>query len=263
MEYEWYHWAITIVGGFVAGIINTLAGNGSAITLTILSEVLGLPGNLANGTNRVGVFLQGTGSSYGFWRNGKLRLDTSDWRIILPCFIGAMFGVYTAINVSSDQFRQVFRFFMVVMIFVVLVKPSRWLKPEAEGKPIAYPILLPLLLVLGFYGGFIQMGMGIFFLAITVLGAKIDLLRSNALKAVVIALYTLPVMLIFWYQGLIAWKVGLVLATAQMIGGVVTANIASNHPQANLWAYRILVFVLILATLHLFGVFKYLILQVG
>ncbi len=41
---EWYHYAIAIAGGVVAGAINTLAGNGSAITLSILTEVMGLPG---------------------------------------------------------------------------------------------------------------------------------------------------------------------------------------------------------------------------
>jgi uncharacterized membrane protein YfcA len=54
MDLHWYHYAIAIIGSAVAGSINTLAGNGSAITLTILTELLGLPGNMANGTNRVG-----------------------------------------------------------------------------------------------------------------------------------------------------------------------------------------------------------------
>ena len=41
MELEWYHYGIAIFGGFAAGVINTLAGSGSAITLTILTELLG------------------------------------------------------------------------------------------------------------------------------------------------------------------------------------------------------------------------------
>ena len=52
MELEYYHYIIAIVGSALAGAINTLAGNGSAITLTILTELLGLPGNMANGTNK-------------------------------------------------------------------------------------------------------------------------------------------------------------------------------------------------------------------
>ena len=58
MQLEWYHYLIAILGSALAGSINTLAGNGSAITLTILTEPIGLPGNLANGTNRIGIFTQ-------------------------------------------------------------------------------------------------------------------------------------------------------------------------------------------------------------
>ena len=50
-----FQYVIVISGGILAGIINTLAGNGSAITLTILSEMMGLPGNIANATNRIGI----------------------------------------------------------------------------------------------------------------------------------------------------------------------------------------------------------------
>lgn len=39
-----YEIFIAITGGFLAGVINTFAGNGSTITLGILTEVLGLSG---------------------------------------------------------------------------------------------------------------------------------------------------------------------------------------------------------------------------
>ena len=35
-----FQYTVIIIGGILAGIINTLAGNGSAITLTILSEIM-------------------------------------------------------------------------------------------------------------------------------------------------------------------------------------------------------------------------------
>ena len=57
MSHEWYVYVIAFIGALIAGSVNTLAGNGSAITLSILTELLGLPGNLANGTNRIGVLL--------------------------------------------------------------------------------------------------------------------------------------------------------------------------------------------------------------
>ncbi len=48
---------ILLVTGLLAGIINTLAGGGSNLTLPALM-MMGLPADVANATNRVGVFLQ-------------------------------------------------------------------------------------------------------------------------------------------------------------------------------------------------------------
>ena len=63
-----FQYTVIIIGGILAGIINTLAGNGSAITLTILSEMMGLPGNIANATNRIGIVGQSFTSFVVFQR---------------------------------------------------------------------------------------------------------------------------------------------------------------------------------------------------
>ncbi|MFT4972598.1 MAG: putative membrane protein YfcA, partial [Saprospiraceae bacterium] len=85
---ELHLYFIAIFGGLVAGCINTLAGNGSAITLTILTEVLGLPGNVANGTNRLGVMAQSSAATFAFYNNGKIDWERSKLYVILTT-IGA------------------------------------------------------------------------------------------------------------------------------------------------------------------------------
>ena len=54
---EWYLYVAVIVAGFLCGFINTLAGSGSLVTLPLLIFI-GLPANIANGTNRVAILLQ-------------------------------------------------------------------------------------------------------------------------------------------------------------------------------------------------------------
>jgi len=58
-----------VAGGFAAGVINTLAGGGSLITVGLL-VFLGLPGTLANGTNRIGVLVQNLTSAWRFRAEG-------------------------------------------------------------------------------------------------------------------------------------------------------------------------------------------------
>ena len=54
-----------VVSGIIVGIINTLAGGGAIITMTLFT-VLGLPIGVANGTNRIAVVLQNLTSSLTF-----------------------------------------------------------------------------------------------------------------------------------------------------------------------------------------------------
>ncbi|HCK74886.1 MAG TPA: hypothetical protein DHW19_07980, partial [Acidimicrobiaceae bacterium] len=51
--------ALLVIGaGFIAGVVNAMAGGGSLLTVGLLNVVVGLPGLVANGTNRVGVLVQ-------------------------------------------------------------------------------------------------------------------------------------------------------------------------------------------------------------
>ena len=251
---ELWQYLVAIFGGALAGVINTLAGSGSAITLTILTEILGLPGNMANGTNRVGVLTQSIASSLSFYKNGKLNIKKSQ-AYIITTVIGAISGVFVAVYVSNEQFKFVFKILMVFMLVVILVKPSRWLIETVQDEKPNMLVVIPAFLALGFYGGFIQMGMGVFFLAAMVLIAKYSIIDTNAVKAFVVAVYTIVVIAIFQYHGLIDWKIGAILAIGQTAGGWYTAQFASKYPSANLWAYRLLVLIVILAILKLFGLF--------
>lgn len=243
---------IAIIGAFIAGVINTLAGNGSAITLTILTEMLGLPGNVANATNRVGIATQSIVGSWAFYRNDRLDLGKSGFYITLTV-IGSLLGIYAAIVVSSEAFMAVFRYLLVVMLFVILVKPSRWLRADTDARKLPLWVSIPVFLAMGFYGGFIQMGMGIFFLAAMVLVARYNLIDSNAVKGVVVAIYTTLAVVIFAWKGLVDWKIGGLMAIGQMAGGYLTARFAATDPRASKWAYRILVVVVIAAVVHTFG----------
>ncbi len=256
MQLEWYHYLIAILGSALAGSVNTLAGNGSAVTLTILTELLGLPGNLANGTNRIGIFTQSAAGAFAFYRNGKLKLGRS-WLPITLNILGAIAGVIVAVNVSNEEFKSVFRFLMVAMLFVILVKPKRWLRETDLGRKPNLWIAVPLYLALGFYGGFIQMGMGVFFLAVMVLFAHYSLIDANAVKLFVVGAYTFLVILIFQSQGLIDWKIGLIMAAGQTVGGYFTAHYASLYKEANIWAHRLLIVVVILAIIKLFNLHQY------
>src|SRR5262245_59383493 len=90
--------AVPVIG-IVAGFINTLAGSGSLLTLPILI-LLGLPANVANGTNRVGVTMQNIASVATFRRHGALPLAGS-WQLIMPSVAGGIVGAMLAVDLDE------------------------------------------------------------------------------------------------------------------------------------------------------------------
>jgi len=242
---------LAILGGFIAGFINMLAGSGSIITLSILTELLGLPGNVANATNRVGVLAQTYIGTYTFQKHGKLKIAAGS-PYLWPLLAGAFVGIYLATIVSNEQFLVVFKVLMIVMLFVVLVKPQRWLAQKTELKKTNYWLVIPFFFLLGIYAGFIQMGMGVFFLAAMVLGAKFELMEANALKIFAVAILTTIALAVFAWKGMVDWKVGGLVAIGQGAGGWAGGYYGSKYASASIWAYRILVFVVIGVLIKLF-----------
>lgn len=251
-----YEIVLAIVGGFAAGCINTLAGNGSVITLGFLTEIVGLPGNVANGTNRIGIITQGASSLEAFFRHKKVPLKQS-WKYLIWGFAGAIIGTLVAIQITPRGFELVFKYLMLFLLVFILINKNQTdfkLIPELTLTPRVY---IPVFFAFGFYGGFIQMGMGIFLLAFMVWIMKFPIVEANALKIIMVTSYTFIALPIFHFAGLVNWKIGLTIALGQGFGGWLTANWASKLPNAGTWAYRFLVAIMIFTLLKLFGVFQY------
>lgn len=246
----WYVYVLAILGGAAAGFINTLAGSGSLITLPILI-FLGLPATVANGTNRVGVLLQTIVGTVGFQRRHVL-----DWRAALilavPATVGSTLGARIAVEVDEETMRIVIGVIMVIMLGVIILRPQRWLEgsPEATlGRPGLPQIVI--FFLIGIYGGFIQAGVGIFLLAGLVLGAGFDLVRANAIKGVIIMIFTVSALAVFVLNGQVEWALGLLLAIGQMLGAWIGANFAVD--QGAVWVRRILIVVVAISAAHLLG----------
>ena len=254
---DWWIIVVGFFGGLVAGGMNTLAGFGSIITLSILMELIGLPANVANGTNRLNTVFAGITSTLTFYKNGKLNASKGKWYLITTC-IGAMIGVYLALIVSNEQFKIIFKYLIVILFFVLLLNPKKLLREYTEDYDLPLYILIPVFLVIGIYGGFIQMGMGVVFIVSIVLLGRYNLVEGNALKSFIVLAYSIIALLIFWWNGLVDIKAGIAITLGQMLGGWLTAKFASENEKANLWAYRVLLSIIILVISYYFGIFDFL-----
>ncbi len=250
---DWYLYPAVIAAGFACGFINTLAGSGSLITLPLLI-FLGLPATVANGTNRVAILLQNIVGVRGFQSHGLLDLRQALW-LAGPAALGAIVGARIAVDLNETTMQRAIGVIMVIMLFVMLVNPKRWLQGRG-GEVRERPGLaeMGLFFLIGIYGGFIQAGVGIFLLAGLVLGAGFDLVRANAIKVLIILIFTVPALIVFLLNDQVSWGIGLILATGNMMGAWAGTQFASR-PGAAVWVHRILVAVVVVSSAKLLGLF--------
>lgn len=259
MEYSIWVYLILLAAGFLAGIINTLAGNGSILTITALSVAAGLPVGMANGTNRVGVTFQTLVGLRAFLKSGKTDFK-GVWKIAIPTIIGSALGAYAAVEVGKSNEIWLSRAIggvMVFMLFLVLNNPKKWVEENKNRKELALPWLMIIFLAVGFYGGFIQAGVGVIMLVVLMSATSYSLTNANAVKLLLTLLLTIPAFTIFIWSGQIEWIAGFTLSIAQMIGAAWAAKFAIGHPKASYWIRGILIGIIIIAIIRFLGIYDF------
>ncbi len=249
---DWHLYPVMVAAGFACGFVNVLAGSGSLITLPLLI-FLGLPATVANGTNRIGILLQNLVGARGFHQRGLLDWRQALW-LAIPTTLGAAVGAQIAVDLDEAKMERAIGALMAFMLVVMLVDPQRWLYGRGGSERIRpTPAELGLFFLIGIYGGFIQAGVGIFLLAGLVLGAGFDLIRANAIKVLLILVFTVPALVIFLLNQQVDWDIGLILAAGNMMGAWAATRFAAR-PGAALWIHRLLIVIVLASSAELLGV---------
>ena len=234
-----------VLGGAASGFINTLAGGGSAITIPILTEVLG-DVNVANGTNRIAILLANITAVAGFQRGKVVPWDVVR-RLAIPAAAGAVTGAWVATIISSGAMRRVFAGVILLVALSVLYRPERWIQEREDGLREPWRSLI--FFAVGWYGGFLQAGVGLLWLTGLVIGGGLDLVRGNAAKVALIAIYTPLTIVVFASAAQIDVTVGAVLAVGQVTGAYVASQLAIAKGAA--WVRWVLVGAAVVAAVRL------------
>jgi uncharacterized membrane protein YfcA len=194
--------------GLAAGVVNTVAGAGSLIVLPALM-LMGMPAQVANATNRVGVVAQAVAGTWAFHRHGAgAQLDTVEWA---PAVAGGVAGAAMSLVVSDAQLER------VIAAVLLLVLPTLWAPPVAEGR-WADPTRAAAAFAVGCYGGFLQAGVGFLLLAVQVRGSGRDLAASTAGKVLLTGVFNVPALAVFAASGAVDWGAGGLLAVGGAVG---------------------------------------------
>jgi uncharacterized membrane protein YfcA len=221
MDYVWL-----CLAAVSAGIINSVAGGGTLLTYFALTNVVAP--HIANATSTVALFPGSFASAWGY----RQKLPACRrWLLWLtgPSLIGGAIG---ALLVEERTFRAVIPYVILTAALLFLLQPTiaRVLKRQTEGmhepsgKLLAGIVVMQLLI--GVYGGYFGAGIGILMLSsLSFLGLE-DIHHTNALKSFLAFSMSVVAAILFVVRDMVAWKYGLPMALAAIVGGYAGARMA-------------------------------------
>lgn len=234
MEY-WQVILLFFVGIF-AGWLNVLAGGGSLLTIPVML-FMDIPAPVANGTNRIAILAQNITAVYTFFRKGfsdfKLSLSLS-----AAASVGAVGGAWIGVSLDGVWFDRILAIVMLLVMF--LMATGKKLKPTSTEEQQPKNLLLGHLCMVGagFWGGFIQIGVGFILMPILHRVMGFNLVRVNMYKVFIVLSYTIIALSIFATQLELLWWAGLGLALGNSIGGWYGAHTTIH--KGEVWIKRVM-----------------------
>lgn len=221
---ELWELALLSAAGVVAGFLNVMAGGGSLLTVPIM-VFLGVPGPVANGTNRIAILAQNITAVTAFFKKGfaEFRLSLTLAACSLP---GALAGAYIGTRLEGVWFNRALALIMVGVMLIMWFDKGK--DPNAaKTEPSRQQLLWGhgLMVGVGFWGGFIQLGVGFIIMPVLHRVMGFDLVRTNMHKVFIVMAYTVVALLVFASQVEILWIVGVALAIGNSIGGWIGAHV--------------------------------------
>lgn len=265
-DLELWHYLLLAGLGIVAGTLNVLAGGGSLLTLPVM-VFLGMDGPVANGTNRVAILAQNLAAIGGFRARGF-----SDFRLSLTLALaslpGAVAGAWVGTLVRGEVFNRILGAILLGVLGWMVIEAhlnrrrKRRAATESKVAPSTEPVpaMAPIprgrlvfghlcLVGVGFYGGFIQAGVGFLLMAALHQGMGLDLVRVNMHKVFIVAVFTLAALIVFAARGQVWWLPGLALAVGNSAGGWIGSQVSVKKGER--WIRAVLYATLIAMALKL------------
>jgi uncharacterized membrane protein YfcA len=218
--------------------------------LTVPLLVLaGVPGNAANGSNRVGILTGNLASAAQFRRLGVEGLQHASV-VVLPALAGSLVGSIAISRLTDDTFETIFGLLMIPLVILTVNKP----RLPSDGATWSQRTTTIVFFGVGIYGGAIQAGVGLVMLA-ALSRAGFDLVTANSIKVLVNLAVTAVALPVFIAQGQVEWIPALLLAAGLTAGGWIGARLGVSKGEA--WIRRVMIVAALALALRLLGVYDW------
>ncbi len=223
----WQILLLLALAGLSAGFVDAVVGGGGLIQLPAL--LLGLPGASPAqvlATNKLGSICGTSVSSVTYYR--RVRPDPRTFLpLMLLAFLGSVGGALVASMIPRSAFQPIVLVVLVVVGAWVVLRPNLGQESLLRFSGHRHTAAAMVTGVgVGFYDGALGPGTGSFFVISLVGLLGYNFLEASAKARMANWATNLAALCVFVPQGVVLWKVGLVMGACNLVGGYLGARLA-------------------------------------
>jgi len=238
------------VAMFASGFIDAIAGGGGLIQT---------PAMLLSFPDRNPVEVVATSKTAAFFGTTTAAIQYRKFiktdpklliAMVIPAFIGAAFGALFASRISAESFKSSIFFMMIAIFIYTLFKPDLGKMNVEKHSPKRMMVIGSIAACLiGFYDGLIGPGTGTMLMIALVAIMGFAFVGASAIAKVVNATTNLASIIVIGFSLGIMWKLGLVLAVANLAGGYMGSHMAIKKGSSFIRIFYLIVTALLILRL--------------
>ncbi|MBP2367474.1 sulfite exporter TauE/SafE family protein [Pseudonocardia parietis] len=216
---------VVVAAGVWAGVINTVVGSGTLVTFPIL-VALGYPPVTATTSNAIGLISGSITGAIGY----RHDLEGQGTRVIqyaIVSAVGALGGAALLLLLPADAFELLVPALVGLAVVLVAVQPA--LAKRLARRPGADQrssfVILPLIGLIGMYGGYFTASQGIVFVGAMGLVMSDPLRRLNAFKNALMAVVNVVAGIVYALVAPVSWPIVGLLAIGSVAGGLLGVRV--------------------------------------
>jgi uncharacterized membrane protein YfcA len=241
--------AVLIVLFFVTSAIGVVTGSNSLITVPVMFQ-FGIDPKVAVATNMFGLTFMSVGASIPFIRRGTVSFGRITPLIVLTLVSSAL-GALIAGSMSGDGLKLLVTAAMIIVALFILFKRDAGVGGAAEVSRSSAGITFALAFLLGIYGGLYSGGYVTVLTAVLVAFFAMNFGEAVAATKIINVFSSTVATIVFMWQGLVDYRLGLILGATMFAGAFVGAHFAAS--MNDIWLRRVfLAAVFLLAVKSLF-----------
>ena len=233
---------LLIILFFITSAIGVVTGSNSLITVPVMFQ-FGIDPKVAVATNMFGLTFMNIGATIPFLRRGAIdKRKVSP--LIMITLIASAIGASLVLLITPQNIKLLVSLAMIVVTIFTLVKRDAGITAIAEISTRARILTFILTFLLGIYGGLYSGGYTTLLTAVYVAFFGMTFSESVASTKLINVFSSAIATVIFMWQGLIDYKLGLILAITMFIGAYIGANVVTKL--SDIWLKRIFIIVVLI-----------------